>query len=112
MGVAFNWDKDWSKYKDRAYSYYYGVHGFDDMDDHILQDVLKLDSQQAERISSSIKNCSIAALELMRHEQIETDTAFGFYALTRCYCVMFRLGAAIQLKALGYRKVPLSGIPS
>lgn len=108
MAVAFNWDKDWDRYKNREYSYYYGIHGFDDMDDHILDDILKLKADQSKRVSDSIKNCAIAAINLMRHQGIQTDTAFGFFALTRCYCVMYRLGAAIELKRLGYKKVPLN----
>ena len=46
----------------------------------------------------------------MRHEGVEADTERGFYVLVRIYSVMFRLGASIELKRLGYRNVPV-GFP-
>lgn len=105
MAVAHNWDKDWNKYKDRKYSYYYGTDGFDNMDDHILQDVLGLDEKTVSRYSKSMFNCASAAIDYMDRSAIERQTSFGFYALVRCYCVLFRLGASIELHRLGYRKV-------
>jgi hypothetical protein len=107
LGVAHNWDSDWGIYRDAPYSSYYGSRGWDDMDEHILRDVLRLplDSPEARKISDTLLSCALATLGLIRHEGIETQTELGFYILTRSYTVLFRIGAAIELKRLGYRNV-------
>jgi len=108
MAVAFHWDKDWAKFKDRKYSFYYGTHGFDDMDDHILQDVLKLSDSEVHKYSETVKSLVQATLSLLRREQIELQTEFGFYALVRCYGVLYRIGASLELSREGYRLQPCS----
>ncbi len=107
LGVAHSWDTDWGIYKDAPYTAYYGSRGWDDMDEHILRDLLhlSLDSHDAKKISDTLLSCALAALGLIRHEGIETQTELGFYILTRSYTVLFRIGAAIELKRLGYKKV-------
>lgn len=112
MAVANQWDKDWAHYKDKRYKQYYGDRGFDNMDDHIVEDILHLNSEQSAKLTSCILNCAQATLDLLRHEQIEMDTETGFYVLVRCYGVMFRLGEAIELSRLGYKKQIVGGLPS
>ncbi|MCQ2172554.1 MAG: hypothetical protein MJZ17_07385 [Bacteroidales bacterium] len=41
-------------------------------------------------------------------QDIETQTELGFYILNRCYSVMFRIGAAVELRRLGYRSLLLA----
>ncbi len=110
MGVAYNWDLNWRLHHKDAYSDYYGSRGWDDMDEHILRDLLglPLDGDEARKISSVLQSCAVATLGLFRHEQVETDTSLGFYALSRAYTVMYRIGAGIELKRLKYRKVAIN----
>ena len=107
MGVAHNWDDNWTFHRHDSYSSYYGRSGWDDMDEHILHGVLGLDlnSAEAKKISDTLQNCALAALGLIRHEGIETQTALGFYVLARTYGVLYRIGASMELHRLGYRKV-------
>ena len=107
MGVAHNWDSHWTHHRHDAYTSYYGSRGWDDMDEHILHGVLglELDGAEAKKISNTLQNCALAALALIRHEGIETQTARGFYVLARTYTAMYRIGAAIELHRLGYKKV-------
>jgi len=107
MGVAHNWDKDWKKHCSDSYPSYYGSRGWDDMDEHILYEVLGFQKgdKKAEKISQTLLSCALASLSLMRHEGIETETEMGFYVLSRSYTVLFRLGAAIEEKRLGYKAV-------
>lgn len=104
MGVAFHWDTDWVANKDKSYKDYYGSGGFDNMDDHILQEILCLPDSEAKYVSNMVYSCVQAALGLMSHEQIDFQTEYGFYALARCYSVMFRIGEALELHRLGYKK--------
>lgn len=105
MAVAYNWDRDWLSHRNDGYSSYYGGRGFDDMDDHILEDVLALDEKDRRYFSDFMISCSTAVQVLLRREQIEPQTDTGFYALVRSYGVMFRIGAAVELNRLGYKKM-------
>lgn len=107
MGIASRWDGGWIRAgeNDIPYAGFYGSRGFDDMDEHILGDVLRLKSEDAAKVSGTMLSCAQAALGLIDHEGVETQTSLGFYVLARTYTVMFRLGAAIELKRLHYKKV-------
>lgn len=109
MAVANQWDKDWPHYKDKSYKSYYGDRGYDNMDDHIVNDILHLNAAQIEKLKKCMLNCTQATLDLLRHEQIEVQTEFGFYVLVRCYTAMYRIGEAIELSRLGYKKQAVAG---
>lgn len=87
MGVANLWDRNWEKYSGKPYSFYYGSRGWDDMDEHILYELIGLDSEKGKRLSDTLESCALATLGLLRHENIETQTARGFYCLSRAYTV-------------------------
>ncbi|MBE6286572.1 MAG: hypothetical protein E7099_00030 [Mediterranea massiliensis] len=105
LAVAYGWDSDWSYYKDAPYTSYYGGQGFDDMDEHIVRDLLGLllDGYEARKIEEVIRRCGEMAVALIRHEQIEPQSPMAFHVFARACKVMFRIGAAIELKRLGYR---------
>lgn len=107
MAVAHYWDEDWSTHSNDSYSNFYGDRKFDDIDEHILRDIIgfSLDSSEARKISDCFLSCAIACLGLIQHESIETQTEMGFYILSRCYTVLYRLGAAVELNRLGYRNI-------
>ena len=107
MAVAFHWDLDWERYKGLGYRDYYGIRGFDDMDDHITRDILLLGDETDRKLRTCIGSCVQATQGLLRHESIDTSSEQGFYVLVRCYEVLFRIGAHLTLSRLGYRKVPV-----
>jgi len=110
MGVANAWDKDWQSAKDLPYSSYYGSRGWDDMDEHILGDVLRLQPDYAKKLSDALDSCALATLGLLRHEGIETYTADGYHCLVRSFEVMYQIGASLELERLGYKLTPLPNI--
>ena len=105
MAVAHSWDVDWEAHKDDPYKSYYGSRGWDDMDEHILWEVLALPEAIGKKLSDTLDSCALAALGLIRHEGIEAKTELGFYVLVRTYSVLYRIGAAIELQRLGYQRV-------
>ena len=109
IGVAHWWDMDWQEHRRDPYTSFYGGRGWDDMDEHVLRDLLglKLDSPEAKKISDTLLSCALATLGLIRHEGIETQTEQGFFVLTRSYSVLYRIGAGIELQRLGYKAVPI-----
>ena len=105
MGVAKGWDVDWDATKNAEYSYYYGSQKFDDMDEHILCNILHiaLESPEAKTIESVAKSCAQTVYTAIRHEQIEPSTPEAFHVYARSCKALFRIGAAVELSALGYK---------
>lgn len=105
LAVAHGWDKNWQECLKTPYNAYYGSQGFDDMDEHIIEHILglALDSREAEKIEGVIRSCAQAAVTLIRREQIEPQSPMAFHVFARAVKVMYRIGAAIELKRLGYK---------
>lgn len=105
MAVANGWDKDWASTQKASYQSFYGADGFDDMDEHIIRDILgiQLESDSAQWIEKTIRVCAQTAVSRIRHEGIEPQSPMAFHIFARATKVMFRIGAAIELKRLGYK---------
>lgn len=105
LAVAHGWDKNWQECLKTPYKAYYGEQGFDDMDEHIVQHVLglSLESKEAQALESVIRSCAQTAVTLIRREQIEPQSPMAFHVFARAIKVMYRVGAALELKRLGYK---------
>ena len=105
MAAAQWWDQDWGRHHGAEYESLHGQRGFDDMDEFIVQNILQLslDSPEAKQIVNILLCCAQKAVTFIRHEQIEAQTVKAFHIFARTVKVMYRTGAAIQLRRLGYR---------
>lgn len=105
MAVAYCWDTDWATYSKSAYKSFYGDQGFDNMDDHIVRDILSmpLEGNEARQLVALVQSLAQETVSLIRHEQIQPQSKMAFYAFDRACSAMFAIGAAIQLKRLGYK---------
>ena len=105
MAVAQWWDQDWGRHHSESYESLHGPRGFDDMDEHIVQKILglALDSIEAKQIVNILLCCAQKGVDFIRHEQIEAQTVKAFHIFARTVKVMFRIGAALQLRRLGYK---------
>ena len=105
MAVAHWWDADWGRNHSAKYESLHGPRGFDDMDEHIVQHVLglSLDSKEAKALEGVIRSCAQTAVTLIRREQIEPQSPMAFHVFARAIKVMYRVGAALELKRLGYK---------
>lgn len=116
MAIAHQWDGDWAAHCKDEYKSLYGPAGFDDMDENIVQNVIgfHLESQEAKNIEQMMRRLGETALTLIRRENIEPQSPMAFHVYARSIKVMFRIGAAIELKRLGYKfeQVNLPGIGS
>ena len=114
MGVACAWDADWARFSKAPYQAFYGEQGFDDMDENIVKNLLglRLDSDEAKNIEEMIHRCGQTTVSLIRYEQVEPQSALAYHVFARAAKVMFRIGAAMELKRLGYKfeKVDLSSL--
>lgn len=105
IGVAWGWDTDWAHHQHATYQSYYGKQQFDDMDEHIVYDLLGFlpDGHEARSLESIIRRCGETAVSLIRHEHIEPQSTMAFHVFARACRVMYRIGAALELKRLGYK---------
>lgn len=105
LAIAHGWDANWEACVRTPYKDYYGSQGFDDMDEHIVQKIigLSLDSKEAQDYEFVIRSCAQTAVTLIRREQIEPQSPMAFHVFARTVKVMFRIGAALELKRLGYK---------
>ena len=105
LAVAHGWDTNWEACLRISYNGYYGAQGFDDMDEHIVQNILKLplDSVEAKQLVNILLCCAQKATTFIRHEHIEAQTVKAFHIFARTVKVLYRTGAAIQLRRLGYK---------
>lgn len=114
MAVAHLWDEDWVLHCNDDYKSLYGSAGFDDMDENIVQNVLgfHLESQEAKNIEQMMRRLGETALTMIRRENIEPQSPMAFHIYARVVKVVYRIGAAIELRRLGYKfeQVNLPGI--
>ena len=105
MAVAHRWDEDWATYATEPYEKLHGEQGFDDMDEHIMQNILglSLDSEEAQKIENMMRRCANTAITYIRREDTEAQSTKAFYIFARTTRVMFRIGAAMELHRLGYK---------
>ena len=105
MAVAHRWDDNWEAYVTEPYEKLHGEQGFDDMDEHIVQNILglALDSEEANKIEEMMRRAANTAITFIRREEVEAQTTKAFYIFARATRVLFRIGAAMELHRLGYK---------
>ncbi|MCQ2350932.1 MAG: hypothetical protein MJ003_03060 [Paludibacteraceae bacterium] len=114
--VAHWWDTDWKQNKTRSYKSLLGFKGFDDMDEHIVQNVLhyKLGDDNATMLDNAFHLCADKANNMLLHQGVEPGSTDAFYLFVRTLRVMYIIGASVHLKQLGYsmQKFPIVNKPS
>ena len=109
MAVAKYWDEDWELYSkvENLYTYLRDRIDFDHMDDHILDNVLLLDENEHKATSALVAECAARTYTLLIHQGFEPGTEAAFRGFIAALHQMYLMGAAIQLKALGYHMTQL-----
>ncbi len=105
MAIAHRWDEDWATYATEPYENLHGAEGFDDMDENIVQNILRLslEDEAAQKIEDMMRCCANTAITFIRREEIEAQSTKAFYIFARTARVLFRIGAAMELHRLGYK---------
>ena len=107
MGAAVLWDKEWNRYEttEDFHTMFTGPRGFDCMDEYITEVLLchPLGSADAEKLEDKIRSTAEAAQTLIRKEGIEAQSVMAFHIFARTVRVMYKVGAALELKRLGYK---------
>lgn len=104
MAVAQMWDEDWEMYSqfDDLYAILVKGRGYDNMDEYICDEFLKLDEKASAEISTLVGNVAELTHNALIHEDFEPGTPSAFNAYVRCLHQLYYFGAAIWLKRMGY----------
>lgn len=105
MAVARFWDEDWNCYssKENLYEYLRDKRGYDYLDEVVRVDVLTLDGESYDEMEELVRKTSSMVLSHIRHEQIEPQSPMAFHVFARSIRVLYKIGAAVELKNLGYK---------
>lgn len=107
MAVARFWDDDWHIYGqvDNLYTYMRDKSGYDLLDEYVRGEVLQLRQPQYDQTEQLVQSCAELAHTLLMHAGFEPGTETAFRGYTACLRQLYSLGAAVQLKRMGYRMV-------
>lgn len=105
MAVARLWDEDWARYSalPDLYLYLRDARGFDVMDEHIRAYVLRLKGKDYDALEQLVGQCAARTYNRLRHGGYEAGTKEAFRAFVACLHQLYLMGAAVQLKRMGYR---------
>lgn len=109
MGVAKYWDEEWEVYDKvpNLYTYLRDKRGFDYLDEVVRGDLFGLKDEDFVKCEDLVRGCAQIALDMIRHEQIEPSSPTAFHVFARSVKVLYRIGAAVALRELGYNLVKL-----
>lgn len=109
MAVAQMWDEDWQKYckLDNIYEYLREQRGYDMMDEYVLEEVLRLEGDERKSVEHVVAECASRTHSMLYHGGFESGTKDAFYAYVSALHQLYLMGAAAQLKALGYKMSPM-----
>lgn len=104
MAVAKYWDDDWNLYSKipNLYKYLRDRIDFDHLDDYICVNVLLLGTEQHNALTALVGECASRTYNLLCHQRLEPGTPQAFRAFVDALHQMYLMGAAVQLKAMGY----------
>ena len=112
MALAKFWDEDWETYGSlNPLSLYEGIRdkrGFDEMDEYILEDVLKLDEEGGKKMTEVVAECACITNTILRKEDVEPGTKEALEAYMESLHQMYLMGMAVQLNAMGYKMLGLN----
>lgn len=105
MAVAALWDKDWEHYSaiEDLYIHLRDKRGYDNLDEYIREEVLLLNDVEYKACESLVSECAMRTHANLRRASIEPGTREAFHAYVQCLHQLYLMGAAVQLKAMGYK---------
>ena len=110
MAIARYWDSEWevkSKQTD-LYTYMRNQRGYDNMDEYILEEVLQLTGSEYTALEKIVGECASRVYNALMRQQIEPGTKDAFNAYVSCLHQLYIMGAAVQLKRMGYHMTKIT----
>ena len=105
MALGHLWDKDWKRVQKQedVYAFLREPRGFDAMDEHIAEDILKLNPGEAEKLEEVVRTCATVALTQIRREGVEPQSPMAFHIYVRAIHALYVVGVAVELFRMGYK---------
>lgn len=119
MAVAKMWDEDWEKASSlpNIYEHLRDARGFDFLDEYVREEILGMQRVEAAEVARSnapyavterlVGECAARTQSLLLHSGYEAGTRDAFHAFTACLHQLYLMGAAVQLKRMGYHMVEM-----
>lgn len=110
MAVAKMWDEDWTFYS--GFNDIYGYilrkgRGYDNMDEYICEEILKLRKVDCERVSNLVGDSAQLVHSMLMREGFEAGTPEAYRAYVGCLHQLYYFGSAVELRRLGYHMTEL-----
>jgi len=104
MALAKMWDAEWEIYSKIGdlYTYMRDKRGYDGMDEYIREDVLLLHGNDYAALEKIVGECASRVYNALMRQRLEPGTKEAFYAYVACLHQLYLMGAAMQLKRMGY----------
>lgn len=105
MAVAKMWDTEWEIYSkiDNLYTYMRDKRGYDAMDEYIREELLLLQGADYTALERIVGECASRVYNALLRQGFEPGTKDAFNGYVSCLHQLYLMGAAIQLKRMGYR---------
>lgn len=112
MAIAALWDADWATYSQVTdlYQQIRDKRGFDNMDEYIRLDVLRLTDEAYDQTEQMVQQCASRTYGMLKRQQIEPGTPEAFRAYVACLHQLYIMGAAVQLNRMGYVMEKISNV--
>ena len=119
MAVAKMWDEDWEHATalPNIYEHLRDARGFDLLDEYVREEVLGLQRVEISEAARSaepyavterlVGECAARTQSQLLHSGYEAGTRDAFHAFTACLHQLYLMGAAVQLKRMGYHMVEM-----
>ena len=110
MAVAKLWDTEWEIYSklDDLYAYLRDKRGYDSLDEYIREEVLQLTGVDYTVLEKLVGECASRVYNALMHQHIEPGTKEAFNAYVSCLHQLYLMGAAMQLKRMGYHMTKMN----
>ena len=105
MAVARYWDSEWEIYSkiDDLYAYIRDKRGYDCLDEYVREEVLMLTGDDYVALEKLVGECASRIHNALLHQHLEPGTKEAFRGYIACLHQLYLMGAAIQLKHMGYK---------
>lgn len=104
MAVAKFWDAEWEIYSkiEDLYLYIRDKRGYDCMDEYVREEVLLLEGDDYDALEKLVGECASRVHNTLLHQHLESGTKEAFNGYVVCLHQLYLMGAAVQLKRMGY----------
>lgn len=110
LAVAKMWDTEWEIYGniEDLYAYMRDKRGYDAMDEYIREEILLLKGDDYKQLENLVGECASRVQNALVHQHLEPGTKAAFNGFVSCLHQLYLMGAAIQLKRMGYHMTKMN----